>query len=85
MRLLHHATLVGLFVIPFFANAISGLTFSHKDQELACNNTGTCRAADYGDNYRFGKPLHYAFERVAVIPVWLNNKYYIGTVASHHG
>lgn len=50
MRLLHHATLAGLFVIPFFANAISGLTFSHKDWELTCDNTGTCRAAGYGDN-----------------------------------
>lgn len=25
--------------------AIQGLHFSHKDWEIACDNTGTCRAA----------------------------------------
>jgi hypothetical protein len=25
-----------------------GFSFAHKDWELACDNTGTCRAAGYG-------------------------------------
>ncbi|WP_173913038.1 DUF1176 domain-containing protein [Acinetobacter sp. Marseille-Q1618] len=33
--------------------AIQGMSFEHKDWELACDNTGTCRAAGYqtDDNY----------------------------------
>ncbi|UNK61034.1 DUF1176 domain-containing protein [Buttiauxella ferragutiae] len=42
-------------------------------------------SAKEAESYHRGVPLHYAFESVAYIPVWLNEKCYIGTVASHHG
>lgn len=30
-----------------YGRPIEGITFSHKDWEIACDNTGTCRAAGY--------------------------------------
>jgi len=45
-------------LLPLCAQAFSpeGLSFSHHDWELACDNTGTCRAAGYsadaGGDYR---------------------------------
>ncbi|KQV51276.1 MULTISPECIES: DUF1176 domain-containing protein [unclassified Duganella] len=37
-------------LLPLYAIAFSpsGLYFAHKEWELACDNTGTCRAAGYG-------------------------------------
>jgi len=37
------------------------------------------------EGYSMGTALHYAYEAVAYIPVWLNGHCYIGTVASHFG
>ncbi|WP_337264500.1 MULTISPECIES: DUF1176 domain-containing protein [unclassified Serratia (in: enterobacteria)] len=37
------------------------------------------------ERYSMGFPLHYSYEPVAKIPVWLNGHCYIGTVASSFG
>ena len=36
------------------AKDIAGMAFSHQDWEVACSNTGTCRAAGYQDDRRAG-------------------------------
>lgn len=43
-------------LLPFYAHAFnpSGLYFEHDKWELACDNTGTCRAAGYGGNSNEG-------------------------------
>lgn len=43
------AALALVTLMPLLARAFSptGLTFTHRDWELACDNTGTCRAAGY--------------------------------------
>lgn len=43
------ATMFAAALLPLAAQAFSpnGLRFSHHDWELACDNTGTCRAAGY--------------------------------------
>ncbi|ENY3834599.1 DUF1176 domain-containing protein [Vibrio vulnificus] len=38
-----------LGLVAFSANAFEGEGFQHKDWYLACDNTGTCRAAGYSD------------------------------------
>ena len=38
-----------LGLVVFSANAFEGESFQHKDWYLACDNTGTCRAAGYSD------------------------------------
>ncbi|WP_213134685.1 DUF1176 domain-containing protein [Citrobacter sp. FP75] len=50
MRLLHCVLLAGIFSAPLFAKPLTGFNFAHKDWEVACDNTGTCRAAGYGVN-----------------------------------
>nr|WP_249420927.1 DUF1176 domain-containing protein [Escherichia marmotae] len=35
---------------PLYANPLNGFSFAHKDWEVACDNTGTCRAAGYSDH-----------------------------------
>ncbi|CAM9221252.1 DUF1176 domain-containing protein [Acinetobacter pseudolwoffii] len=45
--------------------AIQGLHFSHKDWEMACDNTGTCRAAGYQADQNFDQPVSVLLERVA--------------------
>ena len=35
------------FVTTSVFAEIKGISFSHEDWELACDNTGTCRAAGY--------------------------------------
>lgn len=44
---------------------IQGHYFSHHDWEIACDNTGTCRAAGYQSEKNFEKPLSVLFERAA--------------------
>lgn len=41
--------MLAAFLLPFAAHAFNpaGLAFSHNDWQLACDNTGTCRAAGY--------------------------------------
>jgi len=41
--------MLATFLLPLAAQAFNatGLKFSHEDWELACDNTGTCRAAGY--------------------------------------
>ena len=41
--------MLATFLLPLAAQAFNsnGLQFSHNDWELACDNTGTCRAAGY--------------------------------------
>ncbi|POT57058.1 DUF1176 domain-containing protein [Citrobacter amalonaticus] len=50
MRLLHCVLLTGFLSAPLFAKPLTGFSFAHKDWEVACDNTGTCRAAGYSDN-----------------------------------
>lgn len=49
MRLAAALISVLICALPFAAAAFSpaGLSFTHHDWELACDNTGTCRAAGY--------------------------------------
>ncbi|MCU6319177.1 DUF1176 domain-containing protein [Klebsiella aerogenes] len=42
-------------------------------------------AKDDADSYYGGAAGHYTVETVAWIPVWLNDKCFIGTIFSHHG
>ncbi|WP_325080710.1 DUF1176 domain-containing protein [Klebsiella aerogenes] len=42
-------------------------------------------AKDDADSYYAGVAGHYTVETVAWIPVWLNDKCFIGTIFSHHG
>ncbi|MTH47107.1 DUF1176 domain-containing protein [Intestinirhabdus alba] len=48
MRLLPCALAAIFFSAPLFAAPLSGFSFAHKDWEVVCDNTGTCRAAGYG-------------------------------------
>jgi len=43
-------TIAALSLQPVFAGSESGIHFSHKDWEVACDNTLTCRAAGYQDD-----------------------------------
>ncbi len=36
-----------LLALPICVQAFTGFSWSHKDWEIACDNTGTCRAAGY--------------------------------------
>ncbi|MGE8538842.1 MAG: DUF1176 domain-containing protein, partial [Acinetobacter sp.] len=49
----------------FSLAVIQGLHFSHKDWEIACDNTGTCRAAGYQADQNFDQPVSVLLERVA--------------------
>ncbi|PJK13699.1 hypothetical protein CO614_00010 [Lysobacteraceae bacterium NML120232] len=40
--------------LPFTATALEGISFDHKDWILACDNTGTCRAAGYQEENQPG-------------------------------
>ena len=48
MRSLLWVAIMGLCSTPLLAASPQGFSFAHKDWELACDNTGTCRAAGYG-------------------------------------
>ncbi|MBN3573216.1 DUF1176 domain-containing protein [Vibrio neptunius] len=48
MRYIRRA-IYSLGLVVFSANAFEGESFQHKDWYLACDNTGTCRAAGYSD------------------------------------
>ncbi|WP_347253539.1 DUF1176 domain-containing protein [Leminorella grimontii] len=48
MRTLLALTLTLLFTPFLFAAQPEGMSFSHKDWEMTCDNTRTCRAAGYG-------------------------------------
>lgn len=50
MRLLSCAIFTGLLSTPLLAAPLTGFSFEHKDWEVSCDNTGTCRAAGYGIN-----------------------------------
>ncbi|TCW12363.1 uncharacterized protein DUF1176 [Raoultella sp. BIGb0138] len=48
MRSLLWAAIIGLCPASLLAAPVQGFSFAHKDWEVACDNTGTCRAAGYG-------------------------------------
>ena len=48
MRAFFWAAWLGLCSTPLLAAPLQGFSFTQKDWELACDNTGTCRAAGYG-------------------------------------
>lgn len=50
MRILPKALLALLFSASLHAAPLVGIQFQHNDWEIACDNTGTCRAAGYGVN-----------------------------------
>lgn len=50
MRLLPTALFAALFSASLHAAPLEGIKFQHNDWEIACDNTGTCRAAGYGVN-----------------------------------
>lgn len=50
MRSLLWVAIIGLFPISLLAAPVQGFSFAYKDWEVACDNTGTCRAAGYGVN-----------------------------------
>ncbi|KGH49999.1 regulatory protein [Acinetobacter idrijaensis] len=45
--------------------AIQGLHFLHKDWEISCDNTGTCRAAGYQSDQDIDQPVSVLLERAA--------------------
>lgn len=45
--------------------AIQGMSFEHKDWELSCDNTGTCRAAGYQSDEDFESPVSVLLTRKA--------------------
>jgi hypothetical protein len=47
------------------AESISGMHFLHKDWELACDNTGTCRAAGYQADDHLERPVSVLLQRAA--------------------
>ena len=47
MRAFFWAAWLGLCSTPLLAAPLQGFSFAQKDWELACDNTGTCRAAGY--------------------------------------
>ena len=52
-------------ISSFSLAAIQGLHFSHKDWEIACDNTGTCRAAGYQSDQELDQPVSVLLERAA--------------------
>lgn len=61
-----------------------------KDRPAEQVNAAICpvppgTSPEDAERYSMGTALHYAFEPVAYIPVWLEGRCYIGTVASHFG
>ncbi|MRT51200.1 DUF1176 domain-containing protein [Raoultella sp. RIT712] len=50
MRRLLWAAIIGLCPLLLQAAPLQGFSFAYKDWEVACDNTGTCRAAGYGVN-----------------------------------
>ena len=52
-------------VLPFAATAFDGFHFSHKDWEVACDNTGTCRAAGYQREADIDRPVSVLLTRKA--------------------
>lgn len=61
-----------------------------KDRPAGQVNTAICpvpagTSPEDAESYSMGTALHYAYEAVAYIPVWINDHCYIGTVASHFG
>lgn len=57
------ALAVGLALLSnlSFAAEISGLHFMYKDWELACDNTGACRAAGYQADEYLDRPISLLF------------------------
>ena len=65
---------VSIFAVPITADkmiassqstALQGLYFQHKDWELACDNTGICRAAGYQTDDDFEQPMSMLLTRQA--------------------
>ena len=46
-------------------HAETGNYFMHKDWELACDNTGMCRAVGYQSDAQFGHPVSLLISRPA--------------------
>lgn len=58
--------LAGLYSISSISGAaVSGLHFLHKDWELSCDNSGTCRAAGYQSDEHAERPISILLQRAA--------------------
>ncbi|WP_111858230.1 DUF1176 domain-containing protein [Acinetobacter sp. CFCC 10889] len=57
-------TLLAIVNTASFA-AIQGMSFEHKDWELSCDNTGTCRAAGYQVDEDYDRPVSVLLTRKA--------------------
>ncbi|MBF4359577.1 DUF1176 domain-containing protein, partial [Vibrio anguillarum] len=66
-----------LGLVAFSANAFEGESFQHKDWYLACDNTGTCRAAGYSDTDSLN-PVAVMFTREAGPATPVTAKVYLG-------
>ena len=52
-------------VLSQLTHAETGNYFIHKDRELACDNTGMCRAVGYQSDAQFGHPVSLLISRPA--------------------
>lgn len=66
-----------LGLVVFSASAFEGESFQHKDWYLACDNTGTCRAAGYSDLGSLN-PVAVMFTREAGPATPVTAKVYLG-------
>lgn len=78
MRYIRRA-IYSLGLVVFSANAFEGESFQHKDWYLACDNTGTCRAAGYSDIGSLN-PVAVMFTREAGPATPITAKVFLGTI-----
>jgi len=76
---------IGGLVVSVQAFAFDGFTFQHKDWYLACDNTGTCRAAGYSDYNEYENPMAVLFERQAGPASEVTAKVFYGERSAHFG
>lgn len=55
----------GSIMTQSHAEPTTGLHFLHKDWELACDNSGACRAAGYQPDTQMNKPISVLLQRAA--------------------
>ena len=70
--------LLALLLVAGQAGA-AGLHFAHKDWELACDNTGTCRAAGYQDETLDGPAVSVLVVREAGAGAAVTGRVHLGT------
>ncbi|MGI3092811.1 DUF1176 domain-containing protein [Vibrio diabolicus] len=71
------STIYTLGLVAFSVSAFEGESFQHKDWYLACDNTGTCRAAGYSEIGSLN-PVAVMFTRKAGPAAPVTGKVYLG-------